>query len=155
MQKNRTFKKFKDSFLRWGTVGIFFQQEGRFEIKYIFGLRRLLKKITKKKSKRRRRIWEHPKSIWFVLFPNFILSTKSKNSRMGKGKGSLIRWTIRVRGGLMLFEFKGFTFKKLTLFKNRIQKKLQLKIALTHILFFYQPTAVYNTRLLIPRKFSM
>lgn len=130
MHKNRFSKKFKKTELQYGEAGIAFKQEGRFEIKYIFALRRLLRRLKIRKSKKKRRVWIRNRSIWFFLFPNFIISRKSKNSRMGKGKGDMIRWTIRVRGGLMLLEFKGFSFYKIKFFQKRIQKNIQLRLTL-------------------------
>jgi ribosomal protein L16/L10AE len=47
---------------------------------------------------------------------------------MGKGKGDMQRWTIRVRCGLLFMEFKGFTFKKIATFKELIQKKLIIRL---------------------------
>lgn len=155
MQKDRGFKKYKNSFLRWGTIGFFFEHEGRFEIKYAFVIRKFLKKFFKKKATRRRRVWETPKLLWFVLFPNFILTKKSKNSRMGKGKGLLTRWTIRVRGGLTLFEFKGYNYNKINFFKNQIQKRLPIKIACVYKNIIYYSTYKQAARLLIAKKFSM
>ena len=128
MFKKRTTKPSKETKLKFGDYGLLFNQQGLFEIKYIFILRRLLRKLRIKKNKKRRKVLIRSRMIWFVLFPNFIISKKSKNSRMGKGKGSLVRWSIRVRQGLVFLEFRGFSLEKIKAVKNNLQNSLQIKI---------------------------
>lgn len=91
MFKRRKKLSSKETKLKFGDYGLFFSHQGRFEIKYIFILRKILRKLKKKKPKRRKVTLNKARLIWFVLFPNFIISKKSKNSRMGKGKGELER----------------------------------------------------------------
>lgn len=136
-------------------MGVFFKHENRFEIKYVFSLRKILKKLFKTKTTRRRRLWTTPKMLWFVLFPNFVLTKKSKNARMGKGKGNFLRWTIRVKGGSVLFEFKGYNVDRVNFFTNQIQKKLPMKLCIVYkqlISFF---TYGKTTHKLLPKKYSM
>ena len=129
MFKKRTTIPSKSVKLKFGDYGLVFNQQGLFEIKYIFILRRLLRKLKIKKNKKRRKVMIKSRMLWFVLFPNFIISKKSKNSRMGKGKGSLVRWSIRVRQGLVFLEFRGFSLKKIKAVKNNLQNSLQIKIS--------------------------
>ena len=131
MQKNRNKNRLKYSFLQYGNVGLRFNHEGQFEIKYLFMLKKMLKKKFKKKRDKKRRWWFYTKKIWLFLFPNFIISRKSKNSRMGKGKGQLERWTIRVRCGLIFLEFKGVHFFHINNIRNRFQKRVNIEIVMT------------------------
>jgi ribosomal protein L16/L10AE len=61
---------------------------------------------------------------------NFALHKKSKNARMGKGKGMVERKVIRIRRGVMLFEFIGIPLNKLQLLVPKLNKKLDIKFAL-------------------------
>lgn len=83
---------------------VYVKREYRFEIIH-FGL---FKKILKKLSKRQKvsRIFNN-KNVWVFWKPNYPLTKKSKNSRMGKGKGPFLRWTFRVGA-----QFKIFTIKE-------------------------------------------
>jgi hypothetical protein len=54
MFKRRTKLNNKETKLKFGDYGLFFSQQGRFEIKYIFILRKILRKLKKKKPKRRK-----------------------------------------------------------------------------------------------------
>lgn len=137
MFKRRKKLNSKETNLKFGDYGLFFSQQGRFEIKYIFILRKNTSKIKKKKPKRRKITLNKTRLIWFVLFPNFIISKKSKNSRMGKGKGDLERWTIRVRSGLVFLEFRGFSINKIKGIQNKFQKKYSNSIEYLIKLFIF------------------
>lgn len=145
MFKKRKKLSTKKTELKFGDYGFSFSQQGRFEIKYIFILRKILRKLKKKKSKRRRRILHKCRLLWFMLFPNFIISHKSKNSRMGKGKGNLQRWTIRVRQGLVFLEFRGFSYLKIFKLRNRIQRNIQINLSIVSKLM-YNYNTLKNTK---------
>ena len=54
MFKRRIKLNNKKTTLKFGDYGLFFSHQGRFEIKYIFILRKILRKLKKKKPKRRK-----------------------------------------------------------------------------------------------------
>lgn len=59
MHKNRFCSALKKTKLKYGDVGFFFGQEGRFELKYSFFLKKLIKRLKKKKKrkgKKRRKV---------------------------------------------------------------------------------------------------
>jgi ribosomal protein L16/L10AE len=59
-----------------------------------------------------------------------LIQKKSKNSRMGKGKGLIERKTIRIKRNFIIFEFKGIPpikIKKLIVYANKF---LSLKLFL-------------------------
>lgn len=66
-------------------------KSGRFEYIYFFQVKRLLKKLLTKNN-----IVVSRRRIIFFCTSNYPISKKSKNSRMGSGKGDFLRWTIRV-----------------------------------------------------------
>lgn len=55
--------------------------------KFITFLRKILRKFFKKRNIR----------CWFRVQPNHLISSKGKNSRMGKGTGSINRIAFRVK----------------------------------------------------------
>jgi len=157
MFKRRKKLNSKETKLKFGDYGLFFSQQGRFEIKYIFILRKILRKLKKKKPKRRKITFNKTRLIWFVLFPNFIISKKSKNSRMGKGKGELERWTIRVRSGLVFLEFRGFSINKIKGIQNKFQRNIQIHLSLlSNFVFFYSTLKNTNkTRIINKDRFFL
>jgi ribosomal protein L16/L10AE len=60
---------------------------------------------------------------------NTPLTKKSKNSRMGKGKGSLYRWLIRLPKNYKLIEFLNVNYFRLNLLTKKWSKKINLPLA--------------------------
>ena len=60
--------------------------------------------------------------IWICLRNNFPISKKSKNSRMGKGKGAFLRWVVKVPSNLIILKFKTLNKKILKYKLNRLLK---------------------------------
>jgi len=92
--------------------------------------KRLLKKryITKKSFKKSRK-------LWLFLRTNSPISKKSKNARMGKGKGSNIRWIIRLKKNFIFAELQNMNFfflKKICLF---IEKKIHINLKYVRVPF--------------------
>lgn len=104
---------------------LFFFKNYRIEFKYMTFLKKLLKKLRRKGLKKQRSLTY---KLYVSLNSNYMLSKKSKNSRMGKGKGTFIREAIKVK------KFRPFIYtigygdrplKKLaTAFGCRTNKKL-------------------------------
>jgi ribosomal protein L16/L10AE len=103
IQKRRGLKLSKSIKLNYGEYAIISANESKMELIQFTLLKRMIKKLVKKrkkiKSKGRVRSSQVADSktksknykIWVNLLPNYIISKKSKNSRMGKGKGSFSR----------------------------------------------------------------
>lgn len=94
-QNNKILKKFKKRknlkkkdylLLKFGNVGFFSFKDFRFEFIYLSLLKKILKTLKFLKLKRKKF-----NKFWLFLNKNYPISTKSKNSRMGKGKGSFLR----------------------------------------------------------------
>jgi len=116
-QKKRTFyKKNFNLFLTHGSAGFFFFHTIKFECVYLKFLRRRLKLLLKRRKKN-----FLSRKIWINLKSNYPLSKKSKNSRMGKGKGSFLRWVIIIYSMNFFLEFIGFN----NIFLIRLKEKLK------------------------------
>lgn len=117
IQKNRFYRKPKKPKLDFGDFGLITKNEGRLELIQLSFFKKIVKTFIKKKKSNIDIIRE---KIWYFGRPNFLIQKKSKNSRMGKGKGMIERKVIRIRRGVVLFEFLGVHPQKL--------KKLALKV---------------------------
>ena len=73
------------------------------------------------------------KKVWYNITANHIIQCKSKNSRMGKGKGLIVRKIIRVPKNTILFEFIGVSFFKIKFFIKKINKKLKNEHAIKNV----------------------
>lgn len=111
--------------LRYGSVGLFFAQEGLMKTSYFRRIARIIKLKFKRRSKKFKGLHRR---IWFFLQLNFPLTMKSTNSRMGKGKGGFTSWAIRVKTGQPMVEFKGFSFDFVLGLKSMFFKKLKLRL---------------------------
>jgi ribosomal protein L16/L10AE len=68
------------------------------------------------------------KKVWLFLHKNYPLTKKSKNARMGKGKGALARYCSRIVKNHNLFEFSGFNLKEVLFLKNIFLKKINIPL---------------------------
>jgi len=94
---NNTFKL---SFLK-KKIYFFVSREFRFEIIHFGLLKRALKRLSKKNKISK--IFKK-KNVWVFWKPNYPLTKKSKNSRMGKGKGAFLRWSFRIPAHFNIFQ---------------------------------------------------
>lgn len=70
------------------------------------------------------------------LRPNYVITKKPKNARMGKGKGMFIRWCSILPGGFMLIELYGFQYKQVRKYAARLERRLK-----TPLIVLINPTA--------------
>jgi ribosomal protein L16/L10AE len=96
----------------------------RFEAVYYELFRKYIKNILKKKN-----VLKTTKNYWIFLRMNIPLTKKSKNSRMGKGKGSLYRWLVRLPKYYKLIEFKNANHLRLDYLTRKWSKKIGLPLA--------------------------
>ena len=100
LQKNRKLPvKRKLTKLNFGQIGLALRQPLRLNSKKIFRIKLFLKKSAKRSDKTRRR-------VWLNVFPHVPLTKKVIGSRMGKGKGKLSIWSVGLKTGHLLIEFK-------------------------------------------------
>lgn len=126
MLKKRSFKKNKLPTLRFGTIGLYCLHTFRFEYRYCLFLRKFFKKMFKRRRRKIRTFLK--KRTWLFIRPNYTLTHKSKNARMGKGKGNFKRWCTIVYPGRVFIEHVNVSHK--TYLKYAAKIKIKLKIDL-------------------------
>lgn len=94
--------EFKSNRLKFGTVGLKSINSGMISARHVEACRQAISRKIKRKGK-----------LWIRIFPNFPISSKSSEARMGKGKGSITHWSARVYAGTVLFELCGIKDKKI------------------------------------------
>lgn len=88
--------EFKNNKVNFGDVGLKSSESGTITARQIESARRAISRKMKKKGK-----------IWVRIFPDLPITSKPNESRMGKGKGNVSHWAIKVKGGTTLFEITG------------------------------------------------
>ena len=68
------------------------------------------------------------KNYWVFLRMNIPLTKKSKNARMGKGKGSLYRWAMRLPRNFKIIEFRNINSTRLSMLAKKWSKKIGLPL---------------------------
>lgn len=131
-QKNRGCKSFNIIRFKFGDSALIAGQQCNFETRYFHFVKKFFKKISKKIMGYR---YNFRRKCWIPIFPNFPLTKKSKNSRMGKGKGFFVRWIVRLQAGNKILETKHVSSYRLVCLRCLLQKHLGIKI----LLFFSKP----------------
>lgn len=108
------FKKSSSS-LKYGSFGLKILKKGRLTIKQIEAARRMISRYIRKKDK-----------LWIRCFTNFPVTAKPKEIRMGKGKGLVSHWVMRVSAGQILFEWSWMLPTKAKMLFNFAANKLPL-----------------------------
>jgi ribosomal protein L16/L10AE len=126
IKKNHIFKKRKKKIFTgkyYGnfSTGIYNISQIRFEFIYL----KIFKKIFRKKYLKKKPIHSIAR-FWIMVKPNFILSMKSKNSRMGSGVGIYTRVCSIIKPGKPIILLKNYS--KLFVCKTIQYLKLKLNI---------------------------
>jgi len=101
IQKKRLPKlEFKSNKLVFGSIGLKAAESGTISAKQIESARQAITRKLKRKGK-----------IWIKIFPFLPITVKPTEVRMGKGKGSVKYWSIKIGGGTILFELCGVTYR--------------------------------------------
>ena len=97
IKKGKLYKlSFKKNKITFGEIGIKSKNSAIISNRQIEAARQAITRKIKKKGK-----------VWIRIFPDFPVTKKPTSSRMGKGKGSLNHWGVKVKGGCVLFEICG------------------------------------------------
>lgn len=94
------FYKYKK--LCWGSFGISTIRGARLELYYLIFFKKFLSRKYFKARTRYRTV-----HYWLLVRPNTVLSSLTKNSRMGKGVGLAVRITQKLQTGASFLEFRG------------------------------------------------
>jgi hypothetical protein len=93
--KNRKFTQSKLYLKNYKHIaGLYTFSKFRFELVYL----RVIKKIFRRRYTKHLMRFFKPK-FWVFITPNFLLTMKSKNSRMGAGVGMFVRLTAFIYRG--------------------------------------------------------
>lgn len=127
--KKRFFKK-KKYFLNLNksTASFFFFTNIKLEYVYLKIIRKNIKYIFKRSKK----IFLS-RAVWLNLKSNYPVSKKSKNSRMGKGKGKFLRWAIRLSSMVPFIKFFGFNLALLKRLSLKIRHLFKIKLFLASL----------------------
>jgi hypothetical protein len=129
--KKRNKKFSKNIRLYYGKLGFIIMKTIRFEYSYFYLIKRFLKYFFKVKY-----ALNNYFKIWVFLKGNFPISKKSKNSRMGKGKGSFFGWLIKLQQGHTIIEFSNINDLRLQKLCKYWNKTLNFKVFLYMIYTF-------------------
>lgn len=139
-QKNRRFTQCNtNNSLTFGDAGLLLLRPILLTAHHLSRLKLFLKKTVRKVDKTRR-------LLWFHAFPHLPLTKKPDGLRMGKGKGKLACWFIKITGGTILFEFQNVRFGRALFFMRQATFKLGIP---TKAVF---PSTVYCSYPLTPSK---
>lgn len=98
----------------------------RFELVYL----RLFKKLYRVRCVKLRPVNRRTK-YWHLIKPNFVLSAKAKNSRMGSGVGKFVRITCRIVRNNYLAKFFRISYHWLKKTRKFLKLKLNLDLYVT------------------------
>lgn len=102
---------------------IFLNKNARFLAAYYWIFRKFIKNITIKKS-----LFNKDRRYWIFLRLNTPITKKTKNSRMGKGKGFIYNWLIRLPKGYKLIEFKNVNFSRIYFLAKKWSRRINLPL---------------------------
>ena len=71
--------------------------------------------------------------LWINIFPNFPVSKKPVEVRMGKGKGEISFWVSKVKSGKVIFELDSVTYAQAKIAFSKASAKLPLKTKFIYI----------------------
>ncbi len=132
-KETTSFKKryslgFKVPELIFGDFSFTLLKSYNIEYIYLYNFKKSLKKYFNFKK-------SNLKKVWLFLHKNYPLTKKSKNSRMGKGKGTLSRYCSRTYKNHNIFEFIGFNLKELFFLKKNFEKKINIPLQIKRNFF--------------------
>ena len=99
-----------------GSIGLVALTGGSLSSKQLISFKQMLEKNIKKSG-----------FIFFNVFPHIPVTAKSVKTRMGRGKGSVDKYIVKIKPGTVLFEIETLSIKKaqkaFVLIKNKIPFK--------------------------------
>lgn len=130
IKKNHIFKKrvkkiFKNIYYGNFSTGLYNINKIRFEFIYL----KVFKKIFRKKYLKKRHLYSLTR-FWMMVKPNFILSMKSKNSRMGSGVGIYTRVCSIIKPGKPVMLLTGYSKKFVYSSLRYLKLKLNINLSL-------------------------
>ena len=97
IQKGKLSKfNFRSNKLNFGNIGLKTVQSGTISARQIEAARQAIVRKIKRKGK-----------LWIRIFPSIPITSKPTEVRMGKGKGAISHWSLKIKAGTILFEIFG------------------------------------------------
>lgn len=120
MQKGKLNKyNFRSNKLQFGDLGLKAAKSGTISARQIEAARQAIVRKLNRKGK-----------LWIRVFPNIPITSKPTEVRMGKGKGAVSHWSVKISAGTVLFEICGISKNiAITAFKTG-GAKLPIKTAI-------------------------
>lgn len=115
--RNQLKTSFKGNSVVFGDFGLKVIQCGWITSKQLEAVRKFLSKSIKRKG-----------NLWIRAFPNFSITKKPVEVRMGRGKGNPEFWVRSVSSGTILFEISGVDENKAKELFNYCGHKLPVLI---------------------------
>nr|AVK39580.1 ribosomal protein L16 [Sheathia arcuata] len=119
---------YKCHILKYGSFGIKSITGGRLTELKLNILLRLLNKNLKFMSRKSNSI-----KFWNLVFMNSTLTSLSKESRMGKGKGAVYTKFCYIKPGQIIFEFSGISLYQIKLIHNFLRNKCPFRVKIINI----------------------
>lgn len=117
--RSHSYFETKANLLKFGTHGIQALERGRITARQIEAVRRSITNFLKRKGK-----------VWIRIFPDFPITNKPSEVRMGKGKGNVAYWVCNIKPGRILYEIAGADFKLLQNALEYASTKLPIAVKL-------------------------
>lgn len=105
--------------LLFGNYGFAFEAHGTLSAKFVETVRLDIARALKKKAK-----------VWLRLCCDTPVTARPVETRMGKGKGSVSGWQVKVRPGQIFIEFSGLPKPGARLLLHGLLKKAPLNLVL-------------------------
>ncbi len=121
----RFFRKYNSSLFFRYPLNLILTKQTMFEFAYF----KIIKTIFKNSLKYKYTIFKKL-PYFFNLLPNFPLSVKVKNSRMGKGIGKFLRWNFLLGSNTIIFSFASVFLKRFFFFLYIIRKRTFYNLSL-------------------------
>lgn len=120
IQKGKLNKfNYRSNELQFGDLGLKAAKSGTISARQIEAARQAIVRKLNRKGK-----------LWIRIFPNIPVTAKPTEVRMGKGKGAVSHWSVKVSTGTVLFEVCGISRNiAITAFKTG-GAKLPIKTAI-------------------------
>lgn len=122
VHKGKLYKyNFRSNNLKFGSIGLKAIKSGTISSRHIEAARQAIVRKLNRKGK-----------LWIKIFPTIPITSKPTEVRMGKGKGNVSHWSVKVSAGTVLFEVGGIVKNiAITAFKTG-GAKLPVKTAVLH-----------------------
>ena len=123
--KRRKFYEYKLKLNKTKRPGIYLKHQLRFELINL----KIFKRILRKKYYKKNLNFKFTK-YWLMIRPNFLLTMKSKNSRMGSGVGSYVRVSSIIKADTPIILLKNYSHHFIKKLLKYIKMKMNVNLYL-------------------------